>query len=61
MKENFLQILEEMKNLCEDFLAESQSLERNKSANKRARKITNALTKTGKTFRKLSVEYDKQK
>lgn len=56
---DFEKTTQEMKDLCNDFIANIEK-SGNKAANKRARKISNELSKTGKIFRKQSVEFDKQ-
>ena len=57
---DFQNVIQEMKDLCNDFLENVEKAEDKKSANKKARKASNELSKTGKIFRKLSVEFDKQ-
>ena len=57
---DFQSTIQEMKELCNDFLENVEKAEDKKSANKRARKASNGLSKTGKIFRKLSVDFDKQ-
>ncbi len=57
---DFQNTIQKMKDLCNDFLENVEKAEDKKSANKRARKASNELSKVGKLFRKQSVEFDKQ-
>ena len=51
--------IDKIKELCTTITNEIDIVDSNKSAAKRVRKATNAMTKLGRDFRKLSVAHDK--
>jgi len=61
MNDEFENVIERMVELCNSFISESVKVKDKKSANKRARKLSNELGKLGVSFRKESVLFDKNK
>jgi len=59
--DSFYATRKEVEEKCQDVLSELNTAAQSKAANRRARKALTELTKLGKDYRKIAVQYDNAK